>query len=241
MTFKTQNGFTLVELAIALMVIGLLIGGVLKGQELIENARVTAFVREIKSYDTAAMIFRNTYGALPGDIKRPNRIPNCTEEICNVGGNGNGRLHWDDTNPGGRETHNFFPHMVKAGMLKGPEGNSTQVGVFDARDQFFPNSPLDYLITINHLDNVGFALASKHNGNYYSLYWEGDTTGAPSTKSLMAIDEKIDDGNPFQGYVGVNEVGTCPTTGDYSDYSTMEYDLTFTGNSECELVIHAEF
>lgn len=117
----STKGFTLVELAIALMVIGLLIGGVLKGQELIENARVTQTIRDIKGYDAAALIFNNTYGALPGDIKKPQRIPGCTEAVCNIPGNGNGRIGDDGS---GYEVSNFFPHLGKAGMINGPQGGS---------------------------------------------------------------------------------------------------------------------
>ena len=53
-SLREFGGFTLVELAISLMVIGLLIGGILKGQELVENARVTADIRNIKALDAAA-------------------------------------------------------------------------------------------------------------------------------------------------------------------------------------------
>jgi len=49
-TSKKQSGFTLVELAIVMIIIGLLIGGVLKGQQLIQNAKTTAVINEIKSY-----------------------------------------------------------------------------------------------------------------------------------------------------------------------------------------------
>ena len=53
---SNQKGFTLVELAIVMTIIGLLIGGVLKGQELMENARVTSTVAQVKGYEGAAML-----------------------------------------------------------------------------------------------------------------------------------------------------------------------------------------
>ena len=62
----SQAGFTLVELAIVMIIIGLLIAGVLKGQELIGNARVTATVAQIKGIDAATSTFKDTYSDLPG-------------------------------------------------------------------------------------------------------------------------------------------------------------------------------
>ncbi len=76
----TRKGFTLVELAIVMTIIGLLIGGILKGQELLENARVTSTIAQIKSYDAAVTAFRDIYGALPGDLPNAgNKIPGCNE------------------------------------------------------------------------------------------------------------------------------------------------------------------
>lgn len=186
-----QNGFTLVELAIALMVIGLLIGGVLKGQELIENARVTTTIRQIKAYDTAAMIFYSTYGGLPGDIRRPNRIPNCTG-FCATAGDGDrligfyNRFH---------EQHNFFPHLTKAGMINGPDGGDSSFtpDQFPSRDErrlLYPVSVFeeDSFITIQgyHVDR----------GNEYLLNLSGDQKGR-----ALVMDTKMDDGDLNEGAV----------------------------------------
>ncbi|MCK5555335.1 MAG: prepilin-type N-terminal cleavage/methylation domain-containing protein, partial [Alphaproteobacteria bacterium] len=56
-----QKGFTLVELAIVLTIIGLLIGGILKGQQLMQNARVTATIAQIQAIESATTTFRDTY------------------------------------------------------------------------------------------------------------------------------------------------------------------------------------
>jgi prepilin-type N-terminal cleavage/methylation domain-containing protein len=65
---NTQKGFTLVELAIVMTIIGLLIGGILKGQELMQNARITASVSQVKSYSAAVTTFKDMYQATPGDM-----------------------------------------------------------------------------------------------------------------------------------------------------------------------------
>ena len=64
---RAEGGFTLVELAIVMIIIGLLIAGVLKGQALIANAQVTATVAQIKSIEAATSTFRDTYASIPGD------------------------------------------------------------------------------------------------------------------------------------------------------------------------------
>lgn len=67
----SQRGFTLIELAIVLVVIGVLAGAVLVGQDLIEAARVSGTISQIQKYQTATNTFREKYGYLPGDIPDP--------------------------------------------------------------------------------------------------------------------------------------------------------------------------
>jgi prepilin-type N-terminal cleavage/methylation domain-containing protein len=94
MTLKTQKGFTLVELAIVMTIIGLLIGGILKGQELMQNARITATIAQVRAFEAATTTFRDKYDAVPGDMANATqRIPNCTVAACSnaaATGAGNG-------------------------------------------------------------------------------------------------------------------------------------------------------
>ena len=64
---KQQSGFTLVEIAIVLVIIGLLLGGVLKGQELVNSAKVKNFVSDIKAIPLFIYGYQDKYKALPGD------------------------------------------------------------------------------------------------------------------------------------------------------------------------------
>src|ERR1700722_13648053 len=87
---QQQKGFTLVELAIVLTIIGLLIGGILKGQQLITNARVTAQMAQIQGIEAATTTFNDTYQGLPGDLSTAlTRVPNCVTLGC-TNGDGNG-------------------------------------------------------------------------------------------------------------------------------------------------------
>jgi prepilin-type N-terminal cleavage/methylation domain-containing protein len=64
---KKQRGFTLIEIAIVLVIVGLLLGGVLQGQQLIENSRVRAAVNDIKGVPAAAYSYMDRYSRFPGD------------------------------------------------------------------------------------------------------------------------------------------------------------------------------
>jgi len=65
---RHQSGFTLVEIAIVLVIIGLLLGGVLKGQEMIANAKFKNLQSDIQSYAAAVYSFQDRFRRLPGDM-----------------------------------------------------------------------------------------------------------------------------------------------------------------------------
>ncbi|MEO6023238.1 MAG: prepilin-type N-terminal cleavage/methylation domain-containing protein, partial [Burkholderiales bacterium] len=74
-----QAGFTLVEIAIVLVIIGLLLGGILKGQELVQNARVRNLADQQNAVAAAYYAFQDRYRALPGDYAAAmTNIPNVT-------------------------------------------------------------------------------------------------------------------------------------------------------------------
>src|SRR5690606_30009942 len=84
-----QQGFTLVEIAIVLVIIGLLIGGVLKGQEMITNAKVSKVENDYKGITAAILAYQDRYGVLPGDDPSAStRFPGTWSAADN--GNGNG-------------------------------------------------------------------------------------------------------------------------------------------------------
>jgi prepilin-type N-terminal cleavage/methylation domain-containing protein len=172
---KLQAGFTLVELAIVLMIIGLLIGGILKGQELIENARITSTIRQFKSYDAAVITFRDSYGAWPGDMLSPGtRLPDCSTSLaCNTPGNNNGIL-----GDAGIEMNNFWQHLAKANLISGID--------FSSISSIGPKTPLNnFQITASGTWSYPFT------GNWYYLNL--------IPYHAAQIDRKMDDGKPSTG------------------------------------------
>src|SRR5438477_2747635 len=64
----SQQGFTLIELSIVLVIIGLIVGGILVGQDLIKAAEIRATVGQVEKYNSAVNTFRSKYNGIPGDI-----------------------------------------------------------------------------------------------------------------------------------------------------------------------------
>ncbi len=119
---KQQSGFTLVEIAIVLVIIGLLLGGVLKGQELINSAKVTGLSQDFTRIQTALYGYQSRYRAIPGDHPTADTAINgATKALTPAGLVGNGRIDglWNSTT-GTDESVLFWQHVRLAGFLSGP-------------------------------------------------------------------------------------------------------------------------
>ncbi|OUS17364.1 prokaryotic N-methylation site [Gammaproteobacteria bacterium 50_400_T64] len=117
---KRQAGFTLVEIAIVLVIIGLILGGVLKGQSLIENAEYKNFVKQVDSYRAAYFTFRDTYRGLPGDLANVSALDSAA-----VAGNGDGNISGGYCDAA-EESCNVWSHLRYAGLIAGdPSDTST--------------------------------------------------------------------------------------------------------------------
>jgi prepilin-type N-terminal cleavage/methylation domain-containing protein len=124
-TMKSQqSGFTLVEIAIVLVIIGLLLGGILKGQELINSARVKNLANDFRVIPTYIYAYQDKFRALPGDDSQVvNHIGTATcDGTANcLPGNGNGVIDgkWNDAG-GSSEASQFWVHTRLANLAPGP-------------------------------------------------------------------------------------------------------------------------
>jgi len=116
---NSQSGFTLVEIAIVLVIIGLLLGGVLKGQELINSAKVKNLANDFRTIPTMVFAYQDKFRALPGDDRAAAAhvagVPPATN------GDGNGRIDgaWDAPTPCATESCNFWQHVRLANLASG--------------------------------------------------------------------------------------------------------------------------
>lgn len=110
MNMKAQQGFTLVEIAIVLVIIGLLLGGVLQGQQMIASAKVKSQIQEIDGIVAAINTYQDKFGALPGDDA--NATTN-TGIGTLTNGNGGG------TYSGAEGDRRIWEHLQAAGLLSG--------------------------------------------------------------------------------------------------------------------------
>jgi prepilin-type N-terminal cleavage/methylation domain-containing protein len=118
---RRQSGFTLIEIAIVLVIIGLLLGGILKGQELINSARVKNLSNDFRNVPVFIYGYQDKFRALPGDD---------SAAVAHVGtasitpglGNGNGVIegNWDDDGDPISESFLFWQHVRLAGLAPGP-------------------------------------------------------------------------------------------------------------------------
>ena len=183
---KLSKGFTLIEIAIVLVIIGLLLGGVLKGQELITGARVRNLISQQDGIKAAFFGFQDRFRALPGDYAA------AATNIPNVGqsGNGNGRIENNAAAPAfAHEELLAWNHLTAAGFLNG--SFTVTSGDTNATDQNNPKSPYSVYIQLIYDNNYGSGSPpAKHNLK----------TGSQVPVDIMAeVDRKIDDGLPYAG------------------------------------------
>jgi prepilin-type N-terminal cleavage/methylation domain-containing protein len=118
-TVNNQKGFTLVEMAIVLVIGGMMLGAVMKGQGMIENFRAKKLITDIESISIACLTYLNMYNALPGDDSSNHGWTGVT------GGNGDGWIE-GGTEKDGIEAQEAWQALRRTGILR---GNPAATGV----------------------------------------------------------------------------------------------------------------
>lgn len=180
------RGFTLIELAIVLVVIGLLLGGILKGQELIESARARNLMSQMDSIKAAYYAFQDKYRALPGDYPGALAHANLSGIASSqVGGNGDGVVR--DTAQA-RESLLAWVHLSHANLISGNyQASGSQP---DARGEW-PRNPYGASLQIQYDERFagsgGVPRLNLKTGNQVPA------------RILAEIDRKLDDGRANAG------------------------------------------
>jgi prepilin-type N-terminal cleavage/methylation domain-containing protein len=192
-TARAQRGFTLVEIAIVLVIVGLLLGAVLKGQELIFNTKIKSTYNLSKETAAALYAYQDRYRMSPGDDNNATgRFPTAVPAVVN--GNGDGLIAWGGfcNQPGmgnAGESCNALHHMRVAGFIAGTgnEGLRTAFGgvAQPARwENYFPRAGNNPALGMN---NTG--ITHKIMSTIDTAYDDGDpTTGSVRCRNMAAYD-----------------------------------------------------
>jgi prepilin-type N-terminal cleavage/methylation domain-containing protein len=244
-----QRGFSLVELSIVLVILGLLTGGILAGQSLIRAAELRSVATEYDRYFSATNTFRDKYFALPGDMNNATRfwgddnaacadpaITNGTPGTCN--GNGDGLLG----QPGGvsatGEMYQFWKQLALAGLVEGSYTGLAGPGTVG-------DSVLGSNVPVSKLGNAGWtantadlaaatADANAFTVNYGNNFLFGADVGTGGTwgpamkpEEAWNIDTKMDDGRPGYGKIIARQWNNCATGGaNKADLANAVYALS---------------
>jgi prepilin-type N-terminal cleavage/methylation domain-containing protein len=177
-----QKGFTLVEIAIVLVIIGLLLGGILKGQEMITQAKIKNVIADFSGISAAYHGYQDRYRAIPGDDPQAATRWTGAAISATAGEPGNGVVQggWNSATAGD-ESRLWWDHLRRAGFVSGA---GTQQ----------PFNAVTGMIGVQTGDAAGGAIFGGFSGLIIC------SANLPD-KISTAIDTQMDDGQPASGTV----------------------------------------
>lgn len=185
---KQQSGFTLIEIAIVLVIIGLLLGGVLKGQEMINNSKIKRAVNDFNGVSAAVYSYLDRYSAFPGDD-----LTATTNGRWGVpGGNANGTIAGACGQTGNQEVARLWLHLRNSGLVSGPTTNNV-AGRTSPKNAFGGNMCV--------------------RAGAYALGGHVVCMLGVDGKFAGIIDTQLDDGNATTGSVRAGTANPAPAAG----------------------------
>lgn len=221
MKTRNQSGFTLVEIAIVLVIIGLLLGGVLKGQELINSAKVKNMANDFRNVQVMIYGYQDKFKKLPGD---DNTAVARWTLAAGHEGNGNGVIAglWSATNPtAANESVLLWEHLRRANLASGSTDFSSETAARAA------------LPTNSEGGQFGVSgekpLTSMTGGTFYAC------SDSIDGKFAQQLDLTLDDGKPYTGSVqaiahasGATQAdGTRAASATYTDGTRYTVCMTY--------------
>ncbi|MDD5249609.1 MAG: prepilin-type N-terminal cleavage/methylation domain-containing protein [Rhodocyclaceae bacterium] len=196
-----QTGFTLVEIAIVLIIIGLMLGGVMKGQELVDNAKVKNLTSDFRNIPIFVFAYQDKFKAIPGDDAAVDAhlgatlCPAAASCKATNGTQGNGAIEGDwSSAAAGDESYRFWQHVRLAGLAAGPTNT--------ADSNYLPHNAVGGLIGVTGGSNSPITTLK---GSY--VVCSQGILG----KFAKQIDIALDDGNTAAGAIQAMPNAT-PTT-----------------------------
>ncbi len=230
--WPSAKGFTLIELSIVMVIIGLVVGGVLVGRDLIAAATIRAQIAQIEKYTISASTFRVKYGYVPGDMPADAATQFGFSARGSLPGEGDGNGVIQSKNisntgygysAGMGETALFWADLTTAGLIDGKFSTATATSfalpyvddtTTPSTKAFLPEAKIgrnNYIAVWSGGWQAPFDVygMGQNGQNYFSINTveflrSTDLLGNPGMRIIEAanIDKKIDDGAPQTGRVG---------------------------------------
>lgn len=240
----SRAAFTLVELSVVLVIIGLLAGTIMVGKSLVRSAELRSVGAEFQQFNTAISAFREKYGALPGDMDNAT-----TYWAGTFNGNANG---WYDVcdSPPERESLQGYKQLVLAGFL---EGNYAGTGTTSTANACHTTAVPTVNVPGGKVTNSTWMMLAlsqrsstnnemgytdlpdiRYNWMIYGAYWPSGlpVIGILKPAEAWNIDSKLDDGWPGMGFVRAGYGGGgSSTTCQSGTTSTSTYNTRLTSTA----------
>jgi prepilin-type N-terminal cleavage/methylation domain-containing protein len=210
-----QSGFTLVEIAIVLVIIGLLLGGILKGQELINSAKVKNIANDFRVVPTYIYAYQDKFRALPGDDAAVATHVTGGTPATGTGARGNGLIDgvWNAPETGTEESNIFWQHVRLANLAAGPTTPGAGFGPLNAVG-----------------GRIGVSSAATPYITGMTGTYQVCSTGIQGS-FVKQLDIQMDDGNTATGsmraVLASSAGGTPEATADIVDGQTYTVCMTF--------------
>lgn len=252
---KQRGGFSLLELSIVLVIIGLIAGGIVSGSSMIRAAELRSVITQESQFHIAIHTFRDKYLGMPGDLKNATAFwgaepaancpgdettPSTTSATCD--GNGNGQIAWHGAAGFGGESHRFWQHLANAELISGTYTGVHSAGSCNTNGQC--NVALGVNAPESSINGVGWSIAyetaivgnahpqdfPRPAANTLYLGQVGNFTSNPAFEPSEAwnLDKKNDDGKPGTGRIRTWSPNFGPATNcsTSNDPAVSEYNVS---------------